>query len=358
MSDNQWDRTVINARERPVSSDHNQLQSQLDRTLRYLLDQLLLPRAGIADERAGSLVSGFIGDGFKVREDSPTGLSVVLAAGQGFQLNASDTPPNIGGIPEVDDLSRYKPLPLLTDVTIDIPDPDPTNDRIDIVEVAFFRRLTDPTSRDVLNTTTGAFDPTVVNKTLAWNMENDKGIVTAPANSTTAIGYKAGVPSGSPSIPPTTPGYIKIAQIAVANGVAQIDQQDIQDLRLLLAFGGIQRVSMRIDVDTGSPPPVMEALTAPPGIIVAANIAGGGHFIYVFAGNVTGKNPVAQVGVGITGTITAQTITTVTTVDAALQTSLQNAAESDPVVKAAVGQPVIKVELGVSDARFPVDVSF
>jgi hypothetical protein len=358
MSDNPFDRTAINARERPVSSDINQAQSQWDRTVRYLLDQLLVPRVGIADERAGSPVSGFIGDGFKVREDSPAGLSVVLAAGQGFQLDASDTPSNIGGVPEVDDLSRYKPLPLLSDVAVNIPTPDPTNDRIDIVEVAFFRRLADPTSRDVLNTTTGVFDPTVVNKTLAWNMENDVGVVTTPANSTTAVGYKAGVPSGSPAIPPTTPGYLKIAQIAVGNGVAQIDQQDIQDLRKLLAFGGIQRVSMRVDLDTGSPPPVMEALTAPPGILVVANIAGGGHFIYVFAGDVAGKSPVAQTGVGITGTITAQTIVTVTTVDAALQTSLQNSAESDPVVNVAVGQPVIKVELGVSDARFPVDVSF
>lgn len=358
MADNPFDRTVINARERPVSSDINQAQSQLDRTARYLLDQLFLPRAAIADERAGAPVSGFIGDGFKVREDSPAGLSVVLAAGQGFQLSAADTPSNIGGVPEVDDLSRYKPLPLLSDVTIAVDPSNPTNDRIDIVEVAFFRRLADPTSRDVLNTTTGAFDPTSVNKALAWNMENDVGVVTTPDNSTTAVGYKAGAPSGTPAEPPTTPGYIKIAQIAVAKNVTQINQEDIQDLRLLLAFGGIQRVSMRIDVDTGSPPPVMEALTAPPGILVAVNIDGGGHFIYVFAGNVTNKNPVAQTGVGITGTITAQTIATVTTVDAALQTSLQNSAESDPVINAAIGQPVIKVELGVSDARFPVDVSF
>jgi len=91
MADNPFDRTVINVRERPISSDINQAQSQIDRTLRFYLQEMLRPRSSATNEQPGPPVSGFFGNGFAVREDSPAGLFVVVGAGLGFYDDASDT---------------------------------------------------------------------------------------------------------------------------------------------------------------------------------------------------------------------------------------------------------------------------
>jgi len=135
MANNPFDRVIINSRERPVSSDINQAQSQIDRTLRFYLDQFFGSRASFTDPKAGTPINGFIGNGFRAEQDNPAGLTVVVPLGLGFKTDAADTPSAIGGIPGVDDLSRYKPLLLLSDATIATPAPDPTNPRIDIIEV-------------------------------------------------------------------------------------------------------------------------------------------------------------------------------------------------------------------------------
>lgn len=348
MANNPWDRTVINTRERPLSSDINQAQSQIDRTLRFFLDQLFIGRRAPNDDRVATLPSqGFIGGGFKVREESPIGLSVLLSSGQGFQANATDTPSSIGGVTSVDDLSRYKPLVVLSDVTIAVPAADPTFDRIDIVEVAFNRRLADPTSRDILNPSSGAFEPETVNKSLAWNMEGSVGIVTTPASSTTAIGYKAGNPSATPTTPPTTAGYIRIAEVVVAAAATQINDEDIKDLRDLLAPYDLRYVSAQADLAA----PTLDKLCAPPGVMVAANNSGGTFRLYVIAGDVGAANPII-IGSGA-GSFTAnpEFTASVINVDEALKTDLQNAVETNPVLNVVgdavltAGQSAIRVEV-------------
>lgn len=348
MANNPWDRTVINTRERPLSSDINQAQSQIDRTLRFFLDQLFLGRQALVDDRAASLpTQGFLGSGFKVRPTAPIGLSVELAAGQGFQANTTDVPASIGGVTSVDDLSRYKPLVVLSNVDINVPAPDPTFARIDIVEVIFNRRLADPTSRDILNPSSGAFESESVNKTLAWNMEESVGSVTAPNVSTTALGYKAGNPSATPTVPPTTAGYIKIAEIVVAAGVAQINAEDIKDLRNLLAPFNMRYVVAQADLGTIA----LNKLIAPPGVLVAANNSGGLRRLYVVAGDVTGLTPVvvgSPAGAFATG---PEFTASVVAVDATLKADLQNAAETNPVLNLvddtvlSVGQSVIRVDV-------------
>lgn len=354
MANNPFDRTVINVRERPLSSDINQAQSTQDLTLRSMLDQLFLPRASLADPRAGTPVNGFIGDAFRVVERSPADLSINVTAGVGFKHDASDTPTAIGGVPNVDDLGRYKPIILLAGANIAIPAPDPTNPRIDIVEVNINRRLADPASRDVLNPTTGVFDPTSVQKTLAWNIGTSIGTVATPANSTAALSLKTGVASATPSVPPTSPGYVKIAEILVGGGVTQIDQNVIQDLRNLLALAGMQRVAARATRAAGAV--ALNSLKAPPGVQVAHNDTGGTNRLYILGGNVGGATPIAVAARDTAATTTA--IPSIVVVDAALQTALATAGDTDPPLEAAVGQSVILIEMTVADDTYNVQVEW
>lgn len=364
MANNPFDRTVINPRERPVSTDINAAQSQLDRTLRHVLETLFIPRASISDERPASLpISGFLGNGGKVREVSPVAMEVLLSTGVGFQADAGDVPTAIGGIPSVDDLSRYKPLSFLSDVTITgIPNGDPTNPRIDIVEVDFNRRLTDPTSRDVLNTTTGVFDPITVNKTLAWDLSvADVGIVATPTNNTTPIGYKTGQPSATPSTPPTSPGYVKIAEIAVASSVTVLNQVDIKDIRQLLAQYNQRHVSVEAELDVGGASVALNKLVAPPGVLVAASIGASTRRIYVAAGDVTGRSPVATAN-QVTPSTAIGVATQIVNVDSTIQASLQNAAETDPVLNLvddsiiSLGQPVVEVSIIGANGTFHIQI--
>lgn len=352
MADNDFDRVAVNTRERPLSTDINKQASQADRTLRELLTVLLGPRSSIVSEQPGTPFNGFMGDGFKVRQVNPAALQVQVAGGFGFIWNPTDAPSAIGGVSGIDDLAGWKPLLLTAAMTINVPTPDPTNPRIDIVEVNYNRRLADPSTRDVLNPVTGVFDPTVVNKTLAWDMDNSQSIVTAPADSTGAVGYKAGIPGVSPSVPPTTAGYTKIAQILVGNGVTTIAQNVIQDLRQILAPYMMRQVMARAELDPGGANVSLPSLKAPAGVQVAANILAGARSLFIFAGDVSSDTPIATC-TGIATETGPLISTAVTTVTSGLQTSLANAAETDPVLQVAVGQPVIKVDItGVDDDYF------
>lgn len=338
MANNVFDRTVINARERPVSTDINQAQSQIERTIRYYMDQFLLPRVSNTDPQAGSPISGFLNDAFRITEANPAALSVVVKDGLGFKFDASDTPSAIGGVGGVDDLSRYKPLLLLADATIAVPAADPTNPRIDIIEANINRRLTDPSDRDILNATTGVFDSTNVNKILAWNVGTSIGTVTTPANNTAALGYKVGIPGATPAIPPTSPGYVKVAEILVSNGVTQINQNDINDLRPMLAMSNIRRVIAQGAYVGGGV--ALNALKAPPGVEVAFNVNAGDtqRRMYVKAGFLTGAVPMPQVTIA-TSASTVRATTSIVNTDTTLQTNLANPALTDPILQVVADYP-------------------
>jgi hypothetical protein len=254
---NQFDRVIINSKERPLSSDINTLQSQIDRSVREVMKSLFTARVGEGtSDLSGLPQSGFIGDGFKVRASAVPGMSVVLSKGQGFQYLV-DPVSGFGGVSGVDDLSEYKPLVLLADGTISgIAAGDATNPRIDIVEVRMNRVSGNPLSRDVLDVTTGAFVPTSVNKTLSFSQDGSSGVVVSPANSTMALGYKQGVAGVTPVEPSVTPGYVKVATIRVAAAATTITKANISDMRVPLCADGLQRVSCRftVPVAAGTPP--------------------------------------------------------------------------------------------------------
>lgn len=273
MANNQWDREVINVRERPLSSDINAAQSQLDRTIRDFLSQFFTARASATSELAGLPNTGFLGDGLKVRQQAVPGLSVQLAPGLGFLYAPGDAVSAVGGIVGLDDLSVYKPLPLLASASINgIPaGPAVGFDRYDIVEVRTNRVVGNPLSRDTLDTISGLFVSGLVNKTMSFTLDGSIGLVTSPALSTSAISYKVGVVAvtGGAVEPSVTPGYTKIATIFSNNGnmTTSITRGNIIDRRVLLHPGGMMVWTADASIPSGAGnPPIAYRSSLPAGV--------------------------------------------------------------------------------------------
>lgn len=248
---NPFDRTVLNVRERPLSSDINQAQSQLDYTGRFLDEIGYEVRSTIAPGAGGSIVQGFSGSSFALQPG--TGFQVIVTGGWGFMTNFSDTPSAINGIVGLDDMSPYKPLLLLNGQAFTVPASDPSNPRIDIVEVQYNRAVTNPQSRDVLNTATGQFNPSTVNKTLSFDLDGLTGQGSGAASA--PIYYKIGTASGSPTPPATDAGYVKVGEIYVpAASSGSILPTYLHDTRSLLFSGGrsTATVSVQILISTGA----------------------------------------------------------------------------------------------------------
>jgi hypothetical protein len=266
MANEPFDRTIINVRERPLSSDINQAESQLDRGLREVCYRLFAHRSGLYQDWLGTMTAGFVGDSFLVSADGST-MNVYLSAGVGFQYNAADAASSIGGVVGLDDLSPLKPLLLAAQKTVAVPASDPVNERIDIVEVKYNRASGNPLSRDVLNTGTGAFVSTLVNKTLTFALDN-AGV---SYDGTAPINYKVGTPAGSPVAPSVTAGYVKIAEVRVPAASAAVFPNRVSDYRQLAVPDGVVRASMRfsLTVATGAIDTSDVLIAAPPGVKMA-----------------------------------------------------------------------------------------
>ena len=296
MADNCFDRTIYNVRERPMSPDNNQLESQIDRTIRETLRAQALPHAAAANAAGASgfqPISGFYGDGFFVTPGG--GLSVNLTPGLGMIFDAGTTAVAIDSISGLNDLSPYYPVYLSAVQNIVLAAaPSAGNERYDLIEVTLDRRRENLLNRDVLNPGTGTFDPTLISKTLAYRLDGRNGSVVAPSNSTTGIGYKQGVTAaiGTASVPATSPGYTRVAVIYVANGVATIVANLIRDSRRLLLRDGHETLGFQVSIIPGDPADTVTLISHPAihaGIRLAARstgILGGPLKVYIFAGEV------------------------------------------------------------------------
>lgn len=345
MGNNAWDQTIISVRERPLSSDINGGWSQENRTLRELLRNLLAKRASDASD-ALAPATGFIADGFRVSAQGTPAMAVNVQAGYGFKDNIADVAVDIGGALNLNDLSAYKPMFLGQTQSLVVPSADPSNPRIDIIEVKYDRRATDNSSRDVLNTGTGAFDPTLVDKTLAWIQDGRTSL-----SGSASINYKPGTPAGSPTAPAVTSGYTKIAEILVGAGVTTITQNKVNDTRpLLFANGGAGRVSGSMTLAmTGSPPAItINYLNAPPGVTVVftSTYPGAGFTRYLTAWVIAGdiRKVSARAIATVTGSsadntnmVTCELGSSISVIDGSAQTALA-AATLPAAVAAAVGQ--------------------
>lgn len=362
MSGNAFDRTVINPRERPLSTDVNSLQSTLDRSLRDFLMRLFLARASSASDAGAQPITGFIGEALKARPTNPVAMALRMPAGMGFFYNPAGVGPAVGGISGVDDLSVWAPLLLNSDYTFSIPNgPSSPNSRIDIIEVNVNRHLADSQSRDVLDVSSGVFVPTVVQKTLAWDLDSSIGSVDAPANSTAALSYKRGVPGNPGTEPSTTPGYTKIARINVGSGATTLDADSIVDARKMLFPFGVCDVSFKVSMPSAaSTVPTLSSVIAPPGVTVVAvgqSTTNSNVFVYIFGGDLNSAViPVAQATAEeLSDAGTADTVratTSFVTVDSALQTALSGV-NASPATKVAIGQTGVRVALKASSPSNP-----
>jgi hypothetical protein len=308
--------------------------------------QIYTPRGAISPDGPGTPPSGGIGEAFKLRASSPATMTLAVKKGIGFFYDAGTTS-DINGIGGLNDLSLWKPAVLNADQPVILPAaPSLPNSRIDILEVRVNRVVTDPTSRDVLNPSTGVFEPNLVNKTLSWDFDGSYGTVAAPANSTAALSLKTGVPAASPSVPGTTPGYFKLAEIQVGGGVTSVDDSKIVHWRPMLHPAGMCQIAARIRTpQPGFLSLILDSLNAPPGVIASAvwtaynpltSIIGD---LYIISGVPTGI-PIVYLSSGL-GLLTMPAIVTI---DAPMQAAL-GGVNASPPVKVAIGQLAVKISL-------------
>jgi hypothetical protein len=360
---NAFDRQIIQARERPMSSDVNTAESQLDRSLRETLQRLFTAAVSGSSALSAAPPSGFIGEGLKVYPTAAPGLSVLVKAGLGFQDLVGDVPASIGGVVGLDDLARYKPLLLAADATINgIPaGPSAGTSRYDIVEVRMNRVSGNLSSRDVLNTTTGIFDATMVNKTLGFTLDGSTGVVAAASDSTAAISYKYGVAGASPAIPTGTAGYVTIAVIYSNNGnmTGSVVRSNIIDKRQLLMPSGMMPFTLGASIPSGATsPPTAVAFSGPPSVeCVVVKNAQPAHYrftAYILGGAI---NAASRGGMGgcvrhayAAGEFANLGVvsTTFGTLDPTLAALLANANLSSPALAFAEGTPYMAVEFYAS----------
>lgn len=266
MANNPQDRTILNPLERPLADDLNQAQSQLDRTIRSMAYAESLRRTSSAgDGHFGVVNEGFINDGFRVYPFA--GMQVAVNAGIGFKWDPTDVPGAIDGIVGLSDLSPYKPMQLVLPALFTVPAaPGPGLSRFDIIEAKVYRRRENPLSRDVLDPATGAFTPSLINKTLAFTHDGQTGTVVSPAVSAAALSYKVGIAGAPGAVPATTAGYTRLAIIYVPTGTVAMTEGTIRDTRKLVSPGGSVTVGAMWDFKNGALPPANVTFVAPPGV--------------------------------------------------------------------------------------------
>ena len=267
MADRAFDRTIINPLEKPLSSDINQLQSQQDSTLRRMFERLFSSAIPGTNDRPYGSRSGFLGDSFKVRPTSPTGMNVLVTRGVGFIYNPSDVPVAIGGVLGLDDRSGYKPLLLDADQTIAVPANTSGATRYDIIEVCYSRRAENNSSRQILDPIAEQFSAAGVNKTLGIANDGRIGSVASPAASTADISYKTGG-SSSAARPDVTSGYVKIADVVVINGATHITPNCIGQERSILTPDNHMHIRGVLTINVADGTATALTYDAPPGVEV------------------------------------------------------------------------------------------
>ena len=266
MANNPFDRRIINVRERPLSSDINLAQSELDYATRLLMQEAISPRLNnLGTTLVGQPRSGFMGAGLQI---IPNGtMNVAVQAGLGMIYDVADVPVDINGAIGLNDSSPTKPVVLMANKTFAVPANASGSERRDIIEVRNPRLVTDALSRDTLNSVTGQFIPGSWQKTMTYVVDNQTGTVTSPASSTAALSYKVGVPGAG--VPATSSGYVRLGEIIVPNGAASITGSGVIDWRRLLVPGGVINVGLNFQMLCG-PSGGASALvvSAPPGVRV------------------------------------------------------------------------------------------
>ena len=373
MANQSFDTVILNPLERPLSSDLNAAQSELQRALRDYLSGMY--SRSLSDTAVSTPVEGFVADGLRVVPPAVASLAVALTKGMGFAPNPSPQA-DVSSIGGLNDLSTYAPLPLSDTQAITLnAAPGAGLARVDLIQVRVNRRLTDSTPRDIFNASTLSFGSVNINKTMTFDLLGQTGTVIAPAVGTTGISYKVGTTFAYPANdfdsatalaarPAVDPGYIPVAYINVTPSMAAVIEADIIDMRpLLLGPAAMAPLAARVSVfGTSSLPAGRRADVTtpafPPGIKVAVTKDGAAaqsYIFYVFVGdgndyrlNATLQSTLPTSG-GLFDNVAEAGATPVSgTVSAALQANLADANKTSPTVDVAIGQGYIAVGLAFS----------
>jgi hypothetical protein len=243
-------RVLIPVRQRPSSEDLNALQ--WERAASELIaagtayGQNVFSSPGSCVPSAMLGARGFSGGGFYVAVDStapPFGVTVQAGVGYNYvgPASATDIDSNQGADWVLNN-SWAVPLVLSADQDFIVPAPPAVgSSRIDIIEVRADYLAADPQTVGIFDPGSSAFNPTVSNKSLSWDLAGRTGSVNAPSVSTACISYVKGQSAvgaiTAATVPSTTSGYIKIAQInldASGGAIAAVTEAMIADYRPLL----------------------------------------------------------------------------------------------------------------------------
>lgn len=295
---------VLNARERPLSSDINQALSQDALTLREVLRALYLqhPLASASNDTGFLPPSGFLADGFAVSPGG--GMTLTVRAGLGLVYDVTSVAASIDGVQKLDDQAPYWPAYLSANQAVAVPGGVPGGqERIDLLELRLDRRRQDTASRDVFNESTGVFEPTLVQKTLSYLLDGRFGTVASPAASVAGLSLKTGVlqaagtysdSGGTAGIPAGTAGYVPVAIIINDSSGTQAANR-IRDERILLSPEGAVSLGFSVSQVPGNPSDAFTVLQAPQmpagytaGIYQLNTPSNGGPFrVFILGGNVT-----------------------------------------------------------------------
>lgn len=257
MATQDFDTTIIRPTERPLSSDINALQGQLNRAIRDLAaSQYEYENGGV---RAHA--DGFIGYAFKAQSAGAGVVGVDLIPGVGFQYNDVDDPTDIYGVSGLSDLSAYKPLILSSARRFTTTSATSGNCRRDRLMVRYNRNAMDTSSRYFLTGSPPTFQSQNVDKTMTFDLANSAVASVAYLNATDpvpvygpAFVYRAGVETAytdedsflTAAIPSEDFGYLTIAVINMGAGVTEIATNRIVDYRKLLLPNGCASLSASV----------------------------------------------------------------------------------------------------------------
>lgn len=267
MADKPFDRTIINVRERPSSSDVNGGISALQRGVITWLAEHFMRRPENQFDPAAAAMSfqdGFFGQAYMPFVDAG---AFKLKPGFAIQFSATQQT-SLNGASRVDDLSSFKLL-ATEGMTLTPPMADPFQARVDLLEVRFNHAIGDPSSRDIMDPVTGAFLPNLVNKTVSHLTES--GNITI--NGAGVLNWKTGTPGDGDNCPALSAGYLPVAQVyRPANSGTTITEQDPCDIRpCILGTSHLGHFSFEIDATGGGASPISFS-------VVHANHPPGTHF--------------------------------------------------------------------------------
>jgi len=290
---NAFDRTILNPKERPLSSDLNQHFSQVDLMIKEIMRGFFLPHSQFANQAGVSSFtprSGFIGDSFFVTTNGSA--NVFVQPGLGFIFGALGSATPIDAVAGLLDLANFYPVYMPAALTIPIPAPGAGNERYDIIEVKLDVRRQDSASRDFYDPVAEIYSPQLVFKTLSYVLDSTRyGTVTSPSSSTAGISLKKGTAAtiGSALPPATTAGYTRLAIVYSSGASPAINQNNVQDRRRLLWPDNAASIAFKVLQVPGAPDAVTfyDYPVAPAGVRLAARSlapSGGQMRFYIFAG--------------------------------------------------------------------------